>query len=99
MVGMRLATLHPGRVERLVLCDTAAHMGPAELWEGRVQLAERGGMAAVVDATIERWFTAPFRAKDPRAVGRIHDMILNTPVNGYAGRSEEHTSELQSLMR
>lgn len=85
MVGQRLATLHPDRVDRLVLCDTACYMGPADLWEGRIELAEKQGMAGVVDATIERWFTKPFRDRDPRAVGKIREMILNTPVAGFVG--------------
>jgi len=85
MVGQRLATLHPDRVDRLVLADTAAYMGPADLWEGRIQLAEQGGMAAIVDATLERWFTKPFRDNDERAVGKVREMILNTPVKGFVG--------------
>lgn len=85
MVGQRLATLHPGRVDRLVICDTACYMGPADLWEGRIQLAETQGMAGIVDATIERWFTKPFQAKDPVAVAKVRTMILNTPVPGFVG--------------
>lgn len=85
MVGQRLATLHPERVDRLVLADTAAYMGPADLWEGRIQLAEARGMAGVVDATLERWFTPAFRAHDPGAVARVREMILGTPVAGFVG--------------
>lgn len=85
MVGQRLATLHPARVDRLVLCDTAAYMGPADLWEGRIRTAEDKGMAGIVDATIERWFTAPFRAKAPEAIAPVRTMILNTPVAGFVG--------------
>lgn len=85
MVGQRLATLHPDRVDRLVLCDTASYMGPAELWEGRIQLAEGQGMTAIVDATINRWFTPRFQAADPLAVAKVRAMILNTPVAGFVG--------------
>lgn len=85
MVGQRLATLHPDRVDRLVLCDTASYMGPAELWEGRIEQAQGQGMAAIVDATIDRWFTAPFQAADPEAVAKVRAMILNTPVAGFVG--------------
>lgn len=85
MVGQRLATLHPERVDRLVLCDTAAYMGPATLWEGRIEAAQTKGMAGIVDATVERWFTAPFRAKAPEAIEPVRTMILNTPVAGFVG--------------
>ncbi|SDF78272.1 3-oxoadipate enol-lactonase [Thalassobaculum litoreum] len=85
MVGQRLATLHPDRVERLVLCDTACYMGPPELWEGRIDTAAVDGMDGVVDATIMRWFTGPFQKRDPDAVDKVREMILNTPVAGFVG--------------
>ncbi len=44
-------------------------------------------MQAVVDATLARWFTAPFRARRPEAVERIRAAILTTPVQGYVGCS------------
>lgn len=85
MVGQRLATLHPERVDRLVLCDTACYMGPPEMWEGRIETAEADGMAGVVDATIMRWFTEAFQKRDPEAVDKVRQMILNTPVAGFVG--------------
>lgn len=85
MVGQRLATLHPKRVDRLVLCDTACYMGPPEMWEGRIDTASVDGMGGVVDATIMRWFTEPFQKRDPAAVDKVREMILNTPVAGFVG--------------
>lgn len=85
MVGQRLATLHPNRVARLVLCDTSCYMGPPELWEGRIDTASADGMAGVVDATIMRWFTEPFQKSDPQAVDKVREMILNTPPAGFMG--------------
>lgn len=85
MVGQRLATLHPDRVDRVVLCDTAAYMGPPALWEGRIETAEAKGMAGVVDATIDRWFTKPFHTTGAAAVAEVREMILTTPVQGFVG--------------
>src|SRR3546814_3669960 len=34
-----------------------------------------------------------------QAVGGVVNVMTGTPAAGFAGRSEEHTSELQSLMR
>lgn len=85
MVGQRLATLHPERVDRLVLCDTGCYMGPPEMWEGRIATAGDQGMGAVVDATIQRWFTPAFQKSDPDAVAKVHQMIVNTPVAGFIG--------------
>lgn len=87
MVGQRLGTLHPDRVERLVLCDTGCYMGPPEMWEGRIETAASQGMEGVVGATLERWFTEPFRRREPDQVDKIRRMILGTPVQGFIGCS------------
>jgi 3-oxoadipate enol-lactonase len=44
-------------------------------------------MGAVAQATLERWFTAPFRARAPEAVARIDRLIRSTKVAGYIGCS------------
>lgn len=84
MTGMTLMTRHPKRIERAVLANTAARMGPAELWNARIRATREGGMEAVVDATIARWFTETFRARAPETVAAVREMILSTPAAGYA---------------
>ena len=63
MLAQVLALGHPEDVSALVISACASTLSE----EGRRMLAERGalaereGMAAVVDATLARWFSAPFR--------------------------------------
>lgn len=85
MTGMWLLTHAPERIGRAVLANTAAHMGPPELWNGRIRTATRGGMPALVDATVERWFTPGFREREPATIARVRKMILATPAAGYRG--------------
>jgi len=85
MTGQKLAVRYPEAVKSLVLCDTSAHMPPPEMWDERIALARNGGMAATSDATLARWFTAPFHAARPDAIARVRQMIETTPVEGYAG--------------
>ena len=40
-------------------------------------------MAAVVDATIDRWFTRPGQERAPGDVARIREIILATPPEGF----------------
>ena len=40
-------------------------------------------MAAVVDATIDRWFTKAGRQRLQNEIEKIRRVILNTPVKGY----------------
>ena len=44
MVGMWLAVNAPDRVERLVLCNTSAYLGPPELWNARIEAVRQSGM-------------------------------------------------------
>lgn len=85
MTAMHIAKNHPRRISRLALCNTAAHMGPREMWDQRIETVTKGGMAAVVDSVVERWFTPGFRAADMHHVGRIREMLLATDPAGYAG--------------
>jgi 3-oxoadipate enol-lactonase len=81
--GMWLATQHPARVNKLVLSNTAAKFGTPEVWNTRMEAVRKGGMAVVADATIERWFTAGFRAASAEAVAAIKRQVLATDPAGY----------------
>ena len=85
MLGQWLAVRAPERIERLVLANTAAYMGPPAGWQARIDTVRRDGMGAVAEATMERWFTAAFRAGSPGAVAAVRDRLLATSAEGYAG--------------
>jgi 3-oxoadipate enol-lactonase len=85
VTGMWLGIHAPGRVERLVLCNTGARIGAADIWQQRIDAVRTGGMEAVVEGVVDRWFTRRFQAADPAEVERIRAMILRTPAAGYAG--------------
>jgi 3-oxoadipate enol-lactonase len=84
MVGQWLATHHRERLERVVLANTAARMGPPELWNGRIRNVRQNGMAVMVQPTLERWFTKAFREREPQTVAKISEMLATTPAAGYA---------------
>jgi 3-oxoadipate enol-lactonase len=88
MVSMALASKTPERVERLVLCCTSANMASPEIWAERIATVRERSTAAVVDATMERWFTEAFRGKDPPEVALAREMVLATPDEGYAACGE-----------
>ena len=84
MVGMWLAANAPERVDRLVLCCTSARLGPPEAWAERAAAVRAGGVAAVAEAVLGRWFTPGFAASHPEAVARARAMLAATPAEGYA---------------
>jgi 3-oxoadipate enol-lactonase len=87
MIGQQLALQVPGRIASLVLADTSSRYPASVLpvWEERIALVRAQGMSAVVASTLERWFTAQFRAGRPHEVARIGALIRSTPVAGYVG--------------
>ena len=88
LVAMWLAAHAPERVDRLVLCCTAASFGqPA----GLVRASGHGpaeGTGAVADTVVGRWFTPEFAAREPAVVKTMRDMIAATPAEGYAACCE-----------
>ena len=88
MVGQQAALRQPDRFLSLTLADTTSRQGPGarEIWDQRIA-SVRGpqGMQAIVDATLQRWFTPAFRASAPAQVARIGAIVGSTPVDGYVG--------------
>jgi 3-oxoadipate enol-lactonase len=84
MVAQVLALRHPADVARLVLCACPGTLTDEvrRLAAQRAQDAERGGMAAVLEATLDRWFTQPFRAAGGDAAAR--GRLLSTDPRGWA---------------
>jgi 3-oxoadipate enol-lactonase len=92
MIGQQLALSAPTRLLSLTLADTCSRY-PASVvpvWNERISLVRAQGMDAVLQPTLERWFTARFRQEQPHAVA------------GYIGCAHaipriDFTSRLESL--
>lgn len=90
MIGETYALKYPGVFQSMVLADTTSRRpsNAAQMWGDRIRTAREQGMEALVDSTLERWFTAPYRKAHPDVMARIGDDIRNTPVAGFAGCCE-----------
>jgi 3-oxoadipate enol-lactonase len=88
MTGLWLAREAPDRVDRVALCNTAARIGPPEVWDNRIAAVRAGGMEPIVPGVIERWFTPGFLDRAPAEVQRIASMLRATPREGYAAACE-----------
>jgi 3-oxoadipate enol-lactonase len=87
MIGQVFALKHPAMVQSLVLCDTTSRYPAAAgaIWEDRIKTVGAKGMEPMVQPTLERWFTAPFRTRRPDLMTRVGAMIGATPPAGYIG--------------
>jgi 3-oxoadipate enol-lactonase len=83
MVGQWLGANASPRISRLALCNTSAHMDARDAYNARIDAVAKGGMEAVVDAVLARWYTPAFIARAPDAVANTRRMLLGTPAAGY----------------
>lgn len=84
MCGMWLALNYATRIDRLILCNTAARIGPPEMWDVRIDAVQANGLAATVPAILDRWFTRDFRDGATAQVELVRSMLLTTSDAGYA---------------
>jgi 3-oxoadipate enol-lactonase len=68
-----------------VLSNTAAKIGTEASWRDRIATVRKGGIEAIADGVLEKWFTARFRAEEPDALALWRHMLTRTPVGGYCG--------------
>jgi len=83
MVAQNVAVSHPKRLKSVSLCATAAYMNPPGVWNQRIAAVAHGGLDAVVDGTMERWFTASAIDSVPQALANVRAGILGTSIDGY----------------
>ena len=90
MIGQGLALNYSHRLKSLALCDTASIV-PAEaqpIWQERIDKARKKGMDALLEETMERWFTPSFLTQNSKMLALIRKQFLATPASGYIGCAE-----------
>ncbi|OPY88905.1 MAG: 3-oxoadipate enol-lactonase 2 [Smithella sp. PtaU1.Bin162] len=85
MVGQMLGACYGARLNSLILCDTASYTPFPKMWDERIEIVRKNGMAVLVDATIDRWFTKSGQERLQEDVEEIRRTIVNTSVEGYCG--------------
>lgn len=97
MVGMWLAQHAADRIDRLVLCCTAARIDGAMWAERAAAVRAAGTLDVLADATIERWLTPQFRTRRPDVADQLRAMFVAQPAEGYAACGEAMASmEIES---
>lgn len=87
MIGQAFALKYPGIFQSMVLADTTSRRPPdaAKMWGERIAIAREKGMEALVESTLGRWFTEPYRNSRKDVMQRIAGYIRTTPVAGFIG--------------
>lgn len=84
LVGIWLGIHAPQRLARMVLANTAARIGSAEMWDERIGTVRQSGMESLAQATLTRWFTADYRHQHASEMAQIEHMIASTSPDGYS---------------
>ncbi len=85
--ALGLGLRHPDRIDRVIICDSGCASTPAtsQQWEERIAVAQKEGMAVLVEPTIARWFPPETVQANPPHLDKVRAMIRSTPVNGFIG--------------
>lgn len=83
LIAQGLAVKRLDLVRAMVLSNTAARIGTAQIWADRIAAIRASGIEAIGDATMERWFSRRFRAT--AEMQGYRNMLTRQPVEGYAG--------------
>lgn len=83
MTGIYLSSHFPERFHRIAACSTAAKIGTQESWDKRIDTVKQGGMKAVANAVLDRWFTQSFRHSHPAELARMQAMLESASPDGY----------------
>ncbi|HSV78330.1 MAG TPA: 3-oxoadipate enol-lactonase [Ramlibacter sp.] len=83
MIGLWLAA-NTSRVQRLVASNTSATVDAA-VWTERLRIAGDKGLSALVDGTMQRWFSAAFLASGSPELATIREHFLQVDPKGYIG--------------
>lgn len=84
LIAQAICQTRPELVKALILCDTASKIGSSDMWNARIAAVEEHGIAGIIDAVMEKWFTPAFRSPDSIAFRGYSNMLARQPIEGYA---------------
>ena len=88
IIAQGLAAKYPDLVRAMVISNTAAKIGTPEMWRERIDAVRAGGVEALADAIMQRWFARVFHEQRPLELLAWRNMLTRTPAAGYIGCSE-----------
>lgn len=86
MVGQWLGIHVPERIDRLILCNTSAFLGPASQFDARIaSVLAASDMSETAEMFLRNWFPAKMLTTEDEAVAPFRAGLLATDPRGLAG--------------
>ena len=83
IIGQHLALYHAGRIEKLVLSNTAPKVGTEESWMSRMNQVKKDGIASIADMVMKVWFSENFHQHRSNELCGYKMMLANSNPIGY----------------
>jgi 3-oxoadipate enol-lactonase len=84
VVSLWMAAHSSDRIMSLVASNTSARVGSEEIWQARIDAVTDGGIEAVSEQALARFFTSSFASEQPDVFARTSRILLDTDPAGYA---------------
>lgn len=85
MVGQWLGIHAPERIDRLILCNTSAYLGPAEPFAARIASVLKANRAETAEMFLRNWFPPNLLDANGPMVTKARVMLEATDPQGFAG--------------
>ena len=84
LISLWISGHSPDRVMSLIASNTAPRIGSEEIWQARIDAVTEGGMDAVSEQALARFFTSSFASEHSDIFDRTSRTLLATDPGGYA---------------
>jgi 3-oxoadipate enol-lactonase len=85
MVGQWLGIHAPERIDRLILSNTAAYLGPAKEFHDRITGVQNGDRSETAEMFLRKWFPPNLLASNGPFIAKTRAGLLATDPQGFAG--------------
>jgi 3-oxoadipate enol-lactonase/4-carboxymuconolactone decarboxylase len=83
LIGQYLGIHHPERLHKLILSNTDSKIGTQQGWNDRIKTINEYGMQAIVDGTMDKWFTKAYHITNPYRIAEMKEIFLANRTAGY----------------
>jgi 3-oxoadipate enol-lactonase len=83
LIGQWLGIYHSEKLEKLIICNTGAKIGSADMWNERIEFVLKNGMASLWTGALGRWFSPSFQ-NETKKIAPLKTAFLKCPTEGYA---------------
>ena len=88
LIAFEFIKQRPDLCNKLILSDTAPKIGSENMWAERIKRVQEGGIEAISDDILARWFSNEFLKNKAVELQMWRSMLTRTTKSGYIGCCE-----------